>query len=88
VIDTIGTDNTVMTSEEKKVSEGMRGAGAGYPTLGTHLASVLNEGVFRREVPLETLVPLMTMNPAKFLTSIPERGPSCPAATRISCWWI
>lgn len=80
VIDTIGTDNTVMTSKEKLVSKGMRAAGAGYPTLGTHLVSVLNEGIFRREIPIEKLVPLMTMNPAKIFHVYPQKGTIMPGS--------
>ncbi|MEN6562939.1 MAG: amidohydrolase family protein [Christensenella sp.] len=80
IIDTIGTDNTVMTSEEKQVSKGMRAAGAGYPTLGTHLASVLNEGIFRREISIEKLVPLMTMNPAKIFQVYPQKGTIMPGS--------
>lgn len=79
-IDTIGTDNTVMTAEEKKVADGMRGAGAGYPTLGTHLASVLDEGIFRQELPIEKLVPLMTMNPAKIFGVYPRKGTIMPGS--------
>ena len=52
----------------------MRGAGPGYPTLGTHLPSVLNEGIFRQELPIEKLVPLMTMNPAKIFGVYPRKG--------------
>ena len=51
LIDTIGTDNTVLTAGEKQVSSGMREAGAGYPTLGTHLVSVLDEGIFLDTIP-------------------------------------
>ena len=80
IIDTIGTDNTVMTAEEKKVAEGMRGAGPGYPTLGTHLPSVLNEGIFRQELPIEKLVPLMTMNPAKIFGVYPRKGTIMPGS--------
>lgn len=80
VIDTIGTDNTVMTAKEKQIATGMRGAGAGYPTLGTHLPSVLNEGIFHREVPLEKLVPLMTMNPAKIFGIYPRKGTIMPGS--------
>ncbi|MPM39345.1 L-hydantoinase [bioreactor metagenome] len=80
IIDTIGTDNTVLTSEEKKVSEGMRGAAAGYPTLGTHLVSLLNEGVFHREIPLEKLVSLITMNPAKIFHVYPQKGTIMPGS--------
>ena len=80
LIDTIGTDNTVMTSEEKKVSAGMRGAGAGYPTLGTHLVSVLNEGIFRQEIALTRLVAMMTQNPARIFGVYPRKGTLLPGA--------
>ena len=80
VIDTIGTDNTVLTSEEKQVSSGMRGAGAGYPTLATHLISVLSEGIFKQEVAIEKLVPLMTMNPAKIFGVYPQKGTLMPGS--------
>ena len=79
-IDTIGTDNTVMTSEEKNIRGGMSGAGAGYPTLGTHMMSVLTEGIFKQEVPIEKLVPLMTMNPAKIFGVYPQKGTLMPGS--------
>lgn len=69
-----------MTAEEKKVAEGMRSAGPGYPTLGTHLPSVLNEGIFRQELPIEKLVPLMTMNPAKIFGVYPRKGTIMPGS--------
>ncbi len=80
LIDTIGTDNTVMTTSEKKVSAGMSEAGAGYPTLGTHLASVLNEGIYKQEISLEKLIPLMTMNPAKIFGVYPQKGTLLPGS--------
>lgn len=80
LIDTIGTDNVTMTSAEKKTKQGMAGADAGYPALGTHMVSVLNEGFFRQEIPLEKLVPLMTMNPAKIFGVYPRKGTLLPGA--------
>ena len=80
LIDTIGTDNTVMNSTEKNVDGGMNEAVAGYPTLGTHLPSVLTEGIFRQEVMIESLVPLMTMNPAKIFGVYPEKGTILPGS--------
>ena len=80
LIDTIGTDNVTMTSAEKKMPQGMAGADAGYPALGTHLVSVLNEGFFRQEIPLEKLVPLITMNPAKIFGVYPKKGTLLPGA--------
>ena len=80
LIDTIGTDNTVLTASEKQVSSGMREAGAGYPTLGTHLVSVLDEGIYRQELPIEKLVPLMTMNPARIFGVYPRKGTILPGS--------
>ncbi|MCI9488106.1 MAG: amidohydrolase family protein [Lachnospiraceae bacterium] len=80
IIDTIGTDNTTISAMEKKVHEGMEAAIAGYPALGTHLASVLDEGFFRQEIPLEKLVPLMTENPAKIFGIYPQKGTLLPGA--------
>ena len=80
LIDTIGTDNVTMTAAEKKFSRGMDGADAGYPALGTHLVSVLDEGFFRQEIPLEMLIPMMTMNPAKIFGVYPRKGTLLPGA--------
>ena len=80
LIDTIGTDNVTMTAMEKKFGQGMDGADAGYPALGTHLASVLDEGFFRQEIPLEKLIPMMTMNPAKIFGVYPRKGTLLPGA--------
>lgn len=80
IIDTIGTDNTTITSLEKQVSGGMGAAIAGYPAMGTHLVSVLNEGFFRQELPLDTLVPLMTMNPARLFGIYPQKGTLLPGS--------
>lgn len=80
IVDTIGTDNTTVSREEKRTAEGMGGAIAGYPALGTHLVSVLNEGFFKQEIPLDRLVPLMTMNPAKIFGIYPQKGTLLPGA--------
>ena len=60
--------------------DGMAKAGAGYPALATHLVSVLNEGFFRQEIPLEKLVPLMTRNPAKIFGIYPQKGTLLPGS--------
>jgi dihydropyrimidinase len=77
LIDTIGTDNTTLTSREKGV--GMRDALPGYPALGTHLPSVLNEGL-KRGVPLEKIVRTMTLNPARILGIYPGKGTILPGS--------
>ncbi|MDR2137922.1 MAG: amidohydrolase family protein [Synergistaceae bacterium] len=75
VIDTIGTDNTTLTSREK--GRDMRDAMPGYPALGTHLPSVLSEGT-KRGVPLEKIVPAMTLAPARILGLYPRKGTILP----------
>jgi len=78
-INTIGTDNVTMTLKEKQVAEGMAKAIPGYPALGVHLVSVLDEAV-RRNVPIEKIVPLMTMNPAKAFGVYPIKGTLLPGS--------
>ncbi len=80
IIDTIGTDNTTLTLDEKSAAKGMMAAQAGYPAEATHLVSVLNEGVFRQEMKIEQLVPLMTMNPAKIYGIYPRKGTLMPGS--------
>lgn len=80
LIDTIGTDNVTMTREEKQVDLGMEKALPGYPALGTHLPSVLNEGVVKRGIPIEKIIPLMTMNPAKIFGVYPQKGTLLPGS--------
>lgn len=94
IIDTIGTDNTVLTSSEKNVKQGMKKAIPGYPTLSTHLASVLTEGVYKQELSLEKIIPLMTMNPAKIFGVYPRKGTIMPGSDadiviiKMDCEWI
>ena len=80
IINTIGTDNVTMTLAEKKALDGMEGADPGYPALGTHLVSVLDEGLFRQEIALDKLVSLMTMNPAKIFGVYPQKGTIMPGS--------
>ena len=80
VVDTIGTDNVTMTSIEKNVSGGMAEAVPGYSALPTHLAAVLDEGYHRRGFSLETLIPLMTSNPARIYGLQPEKGNLLPGS--------
>lgn len=80
LIDTIGTDNVTMTAEEKMVKEGMGKAIPGYPAVGTHLVSVIDEGVIKRGISLEKIIPLMTMNPAKIFNVYPKKGTLIPGS--------
>jgi dihydropyrimidinase len=77
IIDAIGTDNTTLTSREK--GSDMREALPGYPALGTHLPSVLNESL-KRGVPLEKIVPAMTLNPARIFGLYPRKGTILPGS--------
>ena len=69
-----------MTREEKQIDLGMEKALPGYPALGTHLPSVLNEGVVKRGIPIEKIIPLMTMNPAKIFGVYPQKGTLLPGS--------
>ena len=77
VVDTIGTDNTTLTSREK--GSGMKEAVPGYPALGTHVPSILNESL-KRGIPLEKIVPAMTLNPARILGLYPRKGTILPGS--------
>ncbi len=80
LIDTIGTDNVTMTSDEKNVKSGMKSAVPGYPAIATHLVSVINEGVINRGIPIEKIIPLMTLNPAKIFGVYPKKGTLLPGS--------
>ena len=78
-LSTIGTDNTSLTLHEKQAVRGMGQAVPGYPALGVHLVSVLNEAICRN-VPLTKVIPLMTMNPAKLFGIYPKKGSLLPGS--------
>ncbi|RKL62296.1 hypothetical protein DXT63_12565 [Thermoanaerobacteraceae bacterium SP2] len=78
LIDTIGTDNTTITLEEKRAAQDIWSAVPGYPVLGTHLASILHEGVNGGRISLEKLVEVMCKNPAKILGLYPKKGTIVP----------
>lgn len=78
-VDTIGTDNVTMTRAEKQVDKGIAGAIPGYPAMATHLVSVL-DGAIRRNIPLERVIPKMTLNPAKIFGLYPRKGTLLPGS--------
>ena len=80
VIDTIGTDNTTITRQEKRSDGSMWDAVPGYPAEETHLASVLNEGVAKRGLPLEKLITHMTRKPAEMFGIYPKKGTLLPGS--------
>jgi dihydropyrimidinase len=74
IIDTFGTDNTPLTKEIKGAERGMMGALPGYPVIQTHLPVLLNEGVNKRGIPLETIVEKACANPARIFNLYPKKG--------------
>ena len=80
VLDTIGTDNVTMTSQEKKMDQKMWDAMPGYPALETHLAAVLDEGLAKRGLPIEELIGSMTKRPAQAFGVYPRKGTLLPGS--------
>ncbi len=80
VIDTIGTDNTTITREEKGTDGNMWDAVPGYPAEETHLASMLSEGVVKRGFPIEKLITHMTRKPAEMFGIYPQKGTILPGS--------
>lgn len=62
-IDTIGTDHIHRPVTSK--DGGIWKAQPGFPALDTFLPALLTEGMHKRGVPLEALVPLVSANPAR-----------------------
>jgi dihydropyrimidinase len=79
-INSIGTDNTTLNKEEKNYYKGIKAAVPGYPTLETHLSSMINEGLNNRGLELVKIIELMTMNPAKIFGLYPQKGTLMPGS--------
>lgn len=73
-VDTIGTDDTSVTKEDKMVEEGIAGALPGYPVIETHLPAIVNEGYHKRNVPLTKIVEKTAAGPAKVHGIYPKKG--------------
>jgi len=78
-LDTIGTDHTPMTREQKGAAPDVWGTPPGYPALGTHLPSLLHEAG-KRNFPLERLIEKMTAEPAKVFGLFPRKGTFLPGS--------
>lgn len=72
-IATIGTDNVTSTRAENAPERGIWDAHGGYGGLYTHLPCLLDEAA-RRGLPLETLLPKITSEPAKVFGLYPRKG--------------
>lgn len=79
-IDTIGTDNVTMTLFEKGVDETIWNTMPGYPALETHLPVLLNEGVVKRDIPIEMLIAKLTKKPAEIFGIYPQKGTILPGS--------
>jgi dihydropyrimidinase len=79
VIDTIGSDHTPLTSEEKKTSVNVWDIPPGYPAVGTHLPSLLDRTVKYR-FPLHHLADKTAASPAKIFGIYPRKGSLLPGS--------
>jgi dihydropyrimidinase len=77
LIDSIGTDHTPMTLEEKRPDASLWDAMPGYPAVGTHLAS-LADGARRQRFPLLRLAEKIALNPARIFGLYPRKGTLLP----------
>jgi dihydroorotase-like cyclic amidohydrolase len=73
-IDTVGTDNVTNRLANLHTEIGIRRSQGGYAVLPTHLASMVDEGVCRRGLPLEQVVEPMTTGPARIFGLHPQKG--------------
>ncbi len=78
-VDTIGSDHTPMSSEQKKTSANLWDIPPGYPAVGTHLPSLLDRAK-KADFPLTKLVEKMTASPAKIFGLYPAKGTLLPGS--------
>jgi dihydropyrimidinase len=79
VLDTIGSDHTPMSSEQKKTGVNIWDIPPGYPAVGTHLPSLLDyAGKYR--FPLERLAEKISTEPAKIFGIYPQKGTLLPGS--------
>jgi dihydropyrimidinase len=79
VLDTIGSDHTPMSFEQKKTSVNVWDIPPGYPAVGTHLPSLLDRaGKYR--FPMGHLVEKMATAPAKIFGIHPWKGSLLPGS--------
>jgi len=79
VIDTIGTDHTPMSMDEKKANISLWNIPPGYPAVGTHLPSLLDESR-RHHFPMIKLIEKITAAPAKIFGIYPKKGTILPGS--------
>lgn len=79
LIDTIGSDHTPLTVFEKKPHPLLWDTMPGYPAVGTHVPSLLNEAD-RLGFPLLKLIEKMTIRPATIFGLYPRKGTLLPGS--------
>ncbi len=79
LIDSVGTDHTPLTREQKLVDRPLWDTLPGYPAVGTHVPFLL-DGARREGVTLEEITKLMSFNPAKIFGIYPRKGTIMPGS--------
>jgi dihydropyrimidinase len=79
VVDTIGTDHTPMSMDEKKPSVNLWEILPGYPSVGTHLVSLIDKAQ-KEHFSLLKLIEKMTAAPAKIFGIYPQKGTLLPGS--------
>ena len=79
VLDTIGSDHTPMSSEEKKTSVNLWDIPPGYPAVGTHFPSLLDRAG-KYHFPLDRLAEKTAASPAKIFGIYPRKGTLLPGS--------
>jgi len=79
VLDTIGTDHTCMSLDEKKIDSNLWDIPPGYPAVGTHLPSLL-DAARSNNFPLTELIEKITASPAKIFGVYPRKGTILPGS--------
>jgi dihydropyrimidinase len=80
VVDSLGTDNIFRTRSYKQPEKGLIGARGAATFLGVHLPVMLDEGIHRRNLPLEKLIDKMTRQPARIFGLYPKKGTIAPGS--------
>jgi dihydropyrimidinase len=79
LLDTIGTDHTCMSTDEKKTTSNLWDIPPGYPAVGTHLPSLLDRAR-SNNFPLTELIEKITASPAKIFGLYPKKGTILPGS--------
>ena len=79
LIDSIGTDHTPLSREQKLINGSLWDTRPGYPVIGTHVPFLL-DGARRENVSLENMVKLLSLNPARIFGLYPKKGTIMPGS--------